>query len=133
MMITSASATRVLLDALEEFDAVELGHLQVGHDDVEAAGREFLQGLGAVARRDHLVALGREVLGQRDPLDLLVVGDQDFHGAWTASVSAGLRTTVKTVPCPTTLRTSIRPPISLINMRHSPRPKPGAAAVGRGW
>ena len=69
----------VVLDALEEFEAVELGHFQVGHDDVEVARQELFQGLGPVGRGDHLVALGLQVLGQRDPLDLLVVGDQDSH------------------------------------------------------
>ena len=70
----------VALDALEELDAVELGHLQVGHDDVVVPGEELLQGLDPVRRGDHLMALGLQVLGQRDPLDLLVVGDQDSHG-----------------------------------------------------
>ena len=87
-MITSASVTWSLLDALEELDAVELGHFQVGDDDVEVAGQEFFQGLGPVGRGHHLVALGLQVLGQRDPLDLFVVGDQDFH---SCSVVISLR------------------------------------------
>ena len=85
-MITSACGDAVLLDALEEFDAVDIGHLQIGHHHVEPAGREFFQGFGAVARRDHLMALGRQVLGQCDPLHLFVVGHQDFHGVWTAKL-----------------------------------------------
>ena len=64
----------------EQFDAVDLRHLQVGHHHVEPLACELLEGFGAVAGGDHLVPLGRQILGQRDPLDLLVVGDQDFHG-----------------------------------------------------
>ena len=38
--------------------------------------------------------------------------------------STGLSTTVKVVPWPSALRTSMRPPISEISMRHSPSPRP---------
>ena len=46
--------------------------------------------------------------------------------------SAGLRITVNVVPCPSTLRTSIRPPISEINMRQRPSPRPVPPRVGAG-
>ena len=71
---------RALLDALEQLDAVDVGHLQVGHDDVEPLRFELAQGFGAVGRGDHLVALACQVVGQGDPLDLFVVDDQDSHG-----------------------------------------------------
>ena len=35
---------RALLDPLEKFDAVELGHFQIGHDHVEASGGELFEG-----------------------------------------------------------------------------------------
>ncbi len=41
---------RALLDLLEQFDAVELGHLQIGHDHVEPPGGELLDRLLTIGR-----------------------------------------------------------------------------------
>ena len=72
---------RPLLDPLQQFDAVEVGHFQVGHDDVEASALQLLPGLPAVGRGDDFVALGAEVFRQGDAFDLFVVDDEDFHTA----------------------------------------------------
>ena len=42
----------------------------------------------------------------------------------TFFASARFSTTVKVVPWPRAMRTSMRPPISEISMRHSPKPRP---------
>ena len=42
----------------------------------------------------------------------------------TIFFSAGLRITVNVVPWPRALRTSMRPPISEISIRHRPSPSP---------
>ena len=79
-MMTSMAAERPLLDPLQQLDAVELGHFQVGDDDVEGSVLQLLPGLSAVGGGDDFVALGAEVVGQGDAFDLLVVDDEDFHG-----------------------------------------------------
>ncbi len=70
---------RALLDPLQQFDAVELGHLQIGHHHVEPPGGELLEGLLAVGGRDHLVPLRGQIVGQGDAFDLFVVDDQDVQ------------------------------------------------------
>ena len=71
---------RPLLDPLQQFDAVQVRHFQVGDDHVEAVRLQQVPGLLAVGGGDHLVALGAEVVRQGDAFDLFVVNDQDFHG-----------------------------------------------------
>ncbi len=70
---------RPLLDPLQQLDAVEVGHLQVGHDHVEASALQLLPGLLAIGGGNDFVALAAEVFRQGDAFDLLVVGDEDFH------------------------------------------------------
>ena len=71
---------RALLDPLEQFDAVELGHLQVGHDDVEARRPgAACQASCAVGGGDDLVSLRGQIVGQGDALDLFVVDNEDSH------------------------------------------------------
>ena len=78
-MMTSMSASGPCLIRFKQFDAVELGHFQIGHDHVEPPGGELLERLLAVGGRDHLVPLRGQIVGQGDALDLFVVDDKDSH------------------------------------------------------
>ncbi len=70
---------RAFLDPLQQFDAVEPRHLQIGHHHVERPGGEFFERFVAVGGRDDFVPLRRQIVGQGDALDLFVVDDKDFH------------------------------------------------------
>ena len=74
---------RALLDPLQQFDAVDFRHLQIGHHDVEPPGGELLERFLAVGRGDDFMPLRGQIVGQRDPLDLFVVDDEDFHGSFS--------------------------------------------------
>ncbi len=78
-MMTSIVGQRALLDPLQQLDAVELGHLQIGHDHVEPPGGELFEGFLAVGGGDHLVPLRGQIVGQGDAFDLFVVDDKDSH------------------------------------------------------
>ena len=68
---------RALLDPLQQLDAVELGHFQVGHDHVEPPGGQLVQRFLPVGGGDHLMPLRGQIVGQGDPFDLFVVDDKD--------------------------------------------------------
>ena len=80
-MITAMSAMRSLLDPLQQFDAVQPRHLQVADHHVELRRLELRPGLLAVGRGDHFMPLRRQIVGQRDAFDFLVVNDQNSHGS----------------------------------------------------
>ena len=75
-----------LLDPLQEFDAVQPRHFQIADHDVELRRLELRPGLLAVGRRDHFMPLGRQIVGQRDAFDFLVVNDQDSHGMFAGGM-----------------------------------------------
>ena len=69
-----------LLDPLQQVDAVQPRHLQIADHDVELRRLELRPGLLAVGRGNHFMPHGRQIVGQRDAFDFLVVNDQDSHG-----------------------------------------------------
>ena len=69
-----------LLDPLQQFDAVQPRHLQIADHDVELRRLELRPGLLAVGRGNHFMPLRRQIVGQRDAFDFLVVNDQNSHG-----------------------------------------------------
>ena len=71
---------RALLDPLQQLDAVENGHLQIGHHHVEPLGGQLLQGFLAVGGAGHLVPLCGQIVSQSDAFDFFVIDDEDFHG-----------------------------------------------------
>ncbi len=69
-----------MLDPLQQLDAVQPRHLQVADHDVELRRLELGPGLLAVGRGNHFMTMRRQIVGQRDALDFLVVNNQDSHG-----------------------------------------------------
>ena len=72
---------RALLDPLQQLDAVELGHFQVGHHDVEASACNCSQASRPSAAATTSWPCGGQVVRQGDALDLFVVDNEDFHTA----------------------------------------------------
>ena len=79
-MITSMSASGPCLIRFSSSMPSSLGIFRSVTTTSKRSGRRAVSRASSPsAAVDHLVALGRQVVGQGDPLDLFVVGDQDFH------------------------------------------------------
>ena len=90
-MITSMSACGPCLIRFKSSMPSTFGIFKSVTTTSNVARCEFLDGLLAVGRRDHLVPLRGQIVGQRHPLDLFVVDDEDFHAqALTSTERSGL-------------------------------------------
>ena len=123
-----------LEDLAQQLDAVEVGHLQVGEDDVEGAALGGLEGLAAVAGGGGLVALRLQDHLQDVALAALVVDDEDpaLHEPRACAAIAGSaargRTMRAVVPRPGELSRWMAPPWSetILRVRARPRPSPAS-------
>ena len=68
-----------LANRLEERDAVELGHLEVGENDAELLGRQAIERLLAVLGDLDSIALIAEDCAETRSDRLLVVGDENLR------------------------------------------------------
>jgi hypothetical protein len=89
---------RAVEDVLQDLEPADLGHHQVGDDDVEAPAVEELDRLRAVGGLDDLVALALEGRGEDLAEVRFVVDDEELRGGHASLVTTisrrpGLRAT----------------------------------------
>ncbi len=124
-----------LANAVQEREAVHRRHAEVGdHHVPRFLGQELERGDG-IADVSHLVALERELVGERDARETVVVDDEDAAVHAAASPASGTRTAT-VVPVPPVVSTSIVPPWAFTSRfeiaRPSPVPLPSGFVVWNG-
>ena len=98
VMSTTGSSGSSSSARLEQRHPVDLGHLQVGDDQVDVVLLEQRRPLLAVLRRQHVVPVARELRGQDLPQVRLVVDDEDLFALGKHATPAAYHHAVTTTP-----------------------------------
>src|SRR6185437_3925088 len=104
-------------ERLERFEAVHLRHHDVDQGDVERLVAHGLERRLAVADADHVMAAPAEEGGENLREVLFVLAHEDAYAStiWMVDHAARIgKRTRNTLPSPTTLSTSMRPPCSVM-------------------
>ncbi len=83
-MTGSVAQLQVVLQLLEHLEAVHLGHFHVEEQEVEALAPQHVERDASVLRRRDAVALQLQAARQQQPVDLVVVDDEQPGAADSA-------------------------------------------------